>query len=1100
MAYQNINQYVYNKWKLKLVYDGQDMSLASDEKDFNEEVVFSPFLIAQTYGKKLPISFDTNNPNSWQPKNLTYKNYDLNNIFVSENFYETNDLKLDCYEIEQACDIGLTGIDNGLVSVMTGQTITFTNGLFNDFLKFQRMYFDRRFKMFQVTGHTTPVNRFQGITAQTLYEVVSKENPQVGKYQELYGGFYQGFYKLFGYDYNILPDRMNKGWSVEMLLKPRLVNEYVPEPGETTLNEIYPNNKNTFFYFGTRAENKFYHHASGTPDCFTGYTRVTSPLQNCLVTCACCNIDILKSRCIFVYPPFSVNNQHDPHYNYGCNVCNGNPNYTSCGCGCGQLPCQSCGWECQIHDCGSFPDKALAFSICNSNGLVDDNFDVYFNNYFVGTVDFSNTGITNYVFVGTTKTNFLISGSPFDCQIDKTKVKTFSPLIERDGQNLIKLQNVKNNNNGNYGIVQVKQFIFTGDTLEYPSTIQDFIYEGDSGVDFNFYFDYGHIIPGITPTPVPTPSPTPTCDAPPKPVCTPTCNQCRSCGNDCYGGSSCGCGCGNVPNNPFNSVEDTCQKDPKMDTLSNNISFRLCGDPKNPGIGIRVLKITGDCITTGTCITGQTFATGYTIQDICTPPIYPYCLIENPAWLDLEHWFQIDVVWERYTFIETCDLFWYGGLGVITKEEYLQSLANNATALIAPPYTNDKAVAEKITLVQMNDLWLEQEKYRRGRLKIYINGKIFYTVEDFEEIIPRALDTDKEKQLGVPFNISWGGGTQGLHENLTFSSCSALTSNYIQDPECLPTNILEHSYLSGMTTNILLEQNFGGTFEGGISQFRMYVEPLGADEVKHNFKILKNTFMMFDPDCPNCDTKFCLPNDFEYNIIPVITPLTPTPTPTVTVTPTITPTLTPTPTPTLSPGATPTPTPTPVVQPIAYLFIEPSTGATNIGEWMYNGGSNFFGFTNYSQPTQNQPTFNVDLNRYVDFSGWTSGLFPSIITQDVPQVSGGIDSFGNSIIAFNFLTTEVPEKSIPVDSWYTWIIPINSTNYQRQIAIDINDYGNPNLLNSVLTEGTINSYTFSYSGSTIPKATYRVYTTYPSPIFKLTNSKSIYFRGNEIEP
>ena len=52
MAYQNINQYVYNKWKLKPVYDGQDMSLASDEKDFNEEVVFSPFLIAQTYGKK----------------------------------------------------------------------------------------------------------------------------------------------------------------------------------------------------------------------------------------------------------------------------------------------------------------------------------------------------------------------------------------------------------------------------------------------------------------------------------------------------------------------------------------------------------------------------------------------------------------------------------------------------------------------------------------------------------------------------------------------------------------------------------------------------------------------------------------------------------------------------------------------------------------------------------------------------------------------------------------------------------------------------------------------------------------------------------------
>jgi hypothetical protein len=39
---------------------------------------------------------------------------------------------------------------------------------------------------------------------------------------------------------------------------------------------------------------------------------------------------------------------------------------------------------------------------------------------------------------------------------------------------------------------------------------------------------------------------------------------------------------------------------------------------------------------------------------------------------------------------------------------------------------------------------------------------------------------------------------------------------------------------------------------------------------------------MFDPDCPNCDTKFCLPNDFEYEIIsdtPIPTQY-PTPTPT----------------------------------------------------------------------------------------------------------------------------------------------------------------------------------------------------------------------------
>jgi hypothetical protein len=141
-------------------------------------------------------------------------------------------------------------------------------------------------------------------------------------------------------------------------------------------------------------------------------------------------------------------------------------------------------------------------------------------------------------------------------------------------------------------------------------------------------------------------------------------------------------------------------------------------------------------------------------------------------------------------------------------------------------------------------------------------------------VIPRGLNTDKEKQLGVPFNLSWGGGTQGLHENLTFSSCTGLTSNYIQDPECFPTNILSGTSFSSLTTNILLEKYFAGTFEGAISQFRMYVEPLSSDEVKHNFKILKNKFRFFDPDCPNCDPKSCLPNDLTYEINQVVTTTT----------------------------------------------------------------------------------------------------------------------------------------------------------------------------------------------------------------------------------
>lgn len=236
---------------------------------------------------------------------------------------------------------------------------------------------------------------------------------------------------------------------------------------------------------------------------------------------------------------------------------------------------------------------------------------------------------------------------------------------------------------------------------------------------------------------------------------------------------------------------------------------------------------------------------------------------------------------------------------------------------------------------------------------------------------------------------------------------------------------------------------------------------------------------------------------------PSVTPTkTPIPTGTLTPTPTKTPTQTPTNTPTKTPvpTQTPTPTPTPQYTNFAYLFIEPESGSTQIGQYMYDSGSNFFGFTNASQPTQNQTQFNADMNTYVNFSGWTNGQFPSIITQFVPTTTGGLDPFGNLIQAYNFLTTEVPQNTIKSTAWYTWIIPVTSTNNQFQVEIGFNDTGNPMSLTGIDTENTIYSYTFTYTGTTIPTGIYRVYTTFPNQVFRVNNNYSIYFKGNDIQP
>ena len=120
MAYQNINQYNYPKLKLQVIYDGQDMSLASDEVDYNQEVIFSPYIIGINDGRKLPISLNLNSPLTTQNLTLNYGVYDYGNVVVSENFYEPEDLNLSCFSAGTSCDIGLTGVDNGLVRKIKG--------------------------------------------------------------------------------------------------------------------------------------------------------------------------------------------------------------------------------------------------------------------------------------------------------------------------------------------------------------------------------------------------------------------------------------------------------------------------------------------------------------------------------------------------------------------------------------------------------------------------------------------------------------------------------------------------------------------------------------------------------------------------------------------------------------------------------------------------------------------------------------------------------------------------------------------------------------------------------------------------------------------
>jgi hypothetical protein len=661
--------------------------LADDARDFNQEVIFSPLLIAEDDGNKMPFKFDFNSTGTTISPLVNEFLYDT---VVSENYYNPDDIDPNfCPVTTEICDVGLTGIDNGLTTELSGITMTAYTGLYTTTAQtYNRYVYDRRFKMHPISGNTTPTNRLWNDDSYSYGLSYVNAGGDIGTVAKLNGGFYQGFYKLQGYDYEVFPTRVSQGWSVEMLLKYQFT-------GDTNvgLNARYPDNKGTFFFMGSRAENKFYHHASGSPESDSGYTRVTSGLT-CMHTCGCTKTGGTGADCISVYQP-------------------------------------------------------------------------------------------------------------------------------------------------------------TGTTV----------------------------------------------------------NSCAC---------ECSCSCASSV-----SVPDL---DPLYDGVSNAMSIRFSGDTGNPRVCVKEYLITGSCVPSGTCLTGTSYVTGVTTVEWCsTKGIFDSCV--NTLYPEIEHWVQIDAVFERDVYFDCGDLFYLGGLGQVEFPIFTATPANNSVSLVMPPITHAEGYSgytpAKTTEVKITDLWLEQKNFRKGTLKIFVNGQLFMVCEDFEEIIPRPLNTFKERQVGVPFNISVGGGTQGLKDNLTLSgTCPAELSGmtYQQDPECLTTEDLDNTIYSGLTTNIFLEEVFGGSFIGEISAFRMYVEPLDASEVKHNFRILKNKYNLLDPDCPDCF--IIIPPTPSTTVTPTVTPTntqTPTNTPTTTETPTNTPTSTVTPSPTATIGLTPTATeiqtPTPTETP-----------------------------------------------------------------------------------------------------------------------------------------------------------------------------------------
>lgn len=137
----------------------------------------------------------------------------------------------------------------------------------------------------------------------------------------------------------------------------------------------------------------------------------------------------------------------------------------------------------------SCPDRRVVFQICNSNAALDDNFDIYLNDTYIGAVDLSTNAQVGSVFIADTNTAVELSSSDFVCPLSGMVTYHFNPSVLLPS-NVLEMRNTQNNNNGNFGQIGVRNYLLSGTSLSNPCVITDLEYSGASGESFTFNFDY----------------------------------------------------------------------------------------------------------------------------------------------------------------------------------------------------------------------------------------------------------------------------------------------------------------------------------------------------------------------------------------------------------------------------------------------------------------------------------------------------------------------------------------------------------------------------------------------------------------------------------
>jgi len=192
-------------------------------------------------------------------------------------------------------------------------------------------------------------------------------------------------------------------------------------------------------------------------------------------------------------------------------------------------------------------------------------------------------------------------------------------------------------------------------------------------------------------------------------------------------------------------------EDDPLNYADNNLSFQFTDDGRIKWISYRY---------SGTCETDEYSesyysSTGETPQ-LCTD--------------DLTKDFNVTIVFDRYNSYVGCDIENEGGWNDMKgyrTEDYEDLIVTAITSNQISVWDETERLTKK---------WSLGREKRLGTLKIYLNGKPIYKLENWEEVVPSTRGEQ-------PFIQSWGGGTplmEGIHEGVCCFNIKSI--KYYEEP------------------------------------------------------------------------------------------------------------------------------------------------------------------------------------------------------------------------------------------------------------------------------------------------------------------------------